>query len=78
MLNNGYLTIAPSLFDRVESDVQLDYDENGVTKGRKLKDLCDNDALKDIDSAISVVASAGKVGSNWVLLGRFFVLESRL
>jgi len=32
---HGYLTIAPSLFDRVESNVQLGYDENGVTKGRK-------------------------------------------
>ena len=59
---HGYLTIAPSLFDRVESNVQLGYDENGVTKGRKLKALCDIDALKDINSAISVVASAGKVG----------------
>ena len=42
--------------------MQLGYDENGVTKGRKLKALCDIDALKDINSAISVVASAGKVG----------------
>ncbi len=58
----GFLAIAPSLFDRVEKNVELSYDENGVTKGRKLKDLCDKDALKDIEPAISVVSSAGKVG----------------
>ena len=45
----GYLTIAPSLFDRVEKHVQLSYDEKGVFKGRKLKDLCDHEALKDIE-----------------------------
>ena len=36
----GYLAIAPSLFDRIEKNVQLSYDEKGVSKGRKLKDLC--------------------------------------
>ena len=60
--DQGYLTIAPSLFDRFERNVELDYNQNGVTKGRELKDKCDNNALKDIDAAISVVASAGKVG----------------
>lgn len=59
---NGYLAIAPSLFDRKERNVQLGYDKDGVAKGRELKDLCDNDALKDIEAAISVVSSAGKVG----------------
>lgn len=59
---NGYLAIAPSLFDRKERNVQLGYDKDGVAKGRELKDFCDNDALKDIEAAISVVSSAGKVG----------------
>ena len=36
----GYLAIAPSLFDRKERNVELSYDEQGVLKGRKLKDLC--------------------------------------
>ena len=36
--SKGYLSIAPALFDRVESNIQLEYDENGVSKGRKLKD----------------------------------------
>ena len=40
----------------------LNYDEKGVSKGRNLKELCDKDALKDIEASISVVSSAGKVG----------------
>ena len=60
--SKGYLSIAPSLFDRVEKNVALNYDEKGVSKGRHLKKLCDKDALKDIEACISVVSSAGKVG----------------
>jgi carboxymethylenebutenolidase len=58
----GYLCIAPSLFDRIEKNVTLSYDEKGVSKGRDLKELCNNYALKDIEASISVVSSAGKVG----------------
>ena len=60
--SKGYLCIAPSLFDRIEKNVNLNYDEKGVSKGRNLKELCDKDALKDIEASISVVSSAGKVG----------------
>ena len=60
--SKGYLCIAPSLFDRIEKNVILNYDETGVTKGRNLKELCDKNALKDIEASISVVSSAGKVG----------------
>ena len=59
--SKGYLCIAPSLFDRIEKNVTLNYDEKGVSKGRNLKELCDKDALKDIEASISVVSSAGKV-----------------
>ena len=59
--SKGYLCIAPSLFDRIEKNVALNYDENGISKGRNLKELCDKDALKDIEASISVVSSAGKV-----------------
>ena len=48
----GYLAIAPSLFDRKERNVELSYDEQGVLKGRKLKDLCNEEALKDIEASI--------------------------
>ena len=57
-----YLCIAPSLFDRIEKNVILSYDEKGVSKGRDLKESCNNYALKDIEASISVVSSAGKVG----------------
>ena len=60
--SKGYLCIAPSLFDRIEKNVVLDYDEMGISKGRNLKEICDKDALKDIEACISVVLSAGKVG----------------
>ena len=60
--HKGYLAIAPSLFDRKERNVELSYDEQGVLKGRKLKDLCNEEALKDIEASISLVSSAGKVG----------------
>ncbi|MDC1035597.1 dienelactone hydrolase family protein [Alphaproteobacteria bacterium] len=60
--DKGYLTIAPSLFDRSERNVALGYDEDSISKGRNLKSLCDKNALKDIDAAISLVSSAGKVG----------------
>ena len=60
--SKGYLCIAPSLFDRIEKNVTLNYDENGVSKGRNLKELCDEDALKDLEASISIVSSAGKVG----------------
>ena len=59
--SKGYLCIAPSLFDRIEKNISLNYDESGVTKGRNLKELCDKNALKDIEASISVVSSAGKV-----------------
>jgi len=61
--SKGYLCIAPSLFDRIEKNVTLNYDEKGISKGRNLKELCDNDSLKDIEASISVVSSAGKVGA---------------
>ncbi len=60
--SKGYLCIAPALFDRVEKNVILDYDEKGISKGRNLKALCDKDSPKDIDASISFVSSAGKVG----------------
>ena len=60
--DQGYLAIAPSLFDRSERNVKLGYDEKSIIKGRSLKSLCDQNALKDIEAAISVVCSAGKVG----------------
>jgi carboxymethylenebutenolidase len=59
----GYVAIAPALFDRVERDVQLGYQGDDVTRGRALREKVTlEDALKDVEAAAKEVAAAGKVG----------------
>ena len=58
----GFLTIAPSLFDRVRPGVVLDYTD--VEQGRALMQELDLDtAVTDIDTAVDAVRRAGKVGA---------------
>jgi len=60
---DGYLAIAPALFDRVERHVQIGYDAADIQRGSALKAASSNDnALLDIAAAIAHVAPAGKVG----------------
>jgi len=60
---DGYLTIAPALFDRVERGVQLGYSDADIQRGFALKTACGNELpLLDIEAAIGHVKSAGKVG----------------
>ncbi len=48
----GYSVIAPALFDRVERDLELAYDDDGIAKGRALKDkVALEDSLLDIKAA---------------------------
>lgn len=59
----GYLAIAPALFDRVEAGIDLGYDENGFAVGREARGkLTDEMILADVDAAAAEVSSAGKVG----------------
>lgn len=59
----GYLAIAPALFDRQERGVNLTYDEAGMTKGIALMEKVDRDGLiADLNAAIDAVAHAGPVG----------------
>jgi carboxymethylenebutenolidase len=60
---DGYLAIAPALFDRVERAVELGYQPDDVTRGREIrgKIAWDQVAL-DVAPAIAEVKSAGKVG----------------
>lgn len=44
----GYVALAPAMFDLVEPDVELDYDEAGMTRGRDLTAKLDFDAAVDI------------------------------
>jgi carboxymethylenebutenolidase len=72
----GYLAIAPSLFDREEKNVQLSYDEKGVSKGRKLKELCDNEALKDGNNgAIEALEDARAISSLFDAALKFLLLS---
>ena len=60
---DGYLAIAPALFDRVERAVELGYQPDDVTRGREIrgKIAWDQVAL-DVAPAIEQVQSTGKVG----------------
>jgi carboxymethylenebutenolidase len=60
---DGYLAIAPALFDRVERGVELGYSPEDIQRGFALKSASPNDlALLDIAAAVAQVAPAGKVG----------------
>lgn len=60
---DGYVAIAPAFFDRVESDVELAYDEEGFRRGRALvAEIGFDTAIDDVASAAEAIASAGRVG----------------
>jgi len=60
---DGYVAIAPALFDRYERNVDIGYTPADVARGRELKALAKADAaLLDVDAARAAVAGAGKVG----------------
>ena len=62
----GYLAIAPSMFDRIERDVQLGYTSGDVSRGLRLKVAVEAlpypGVLQDIQATVDHAAKAGKVG----------------
>lgn len=59
----GYVAIAPALFDRNERGVDIGYAPPDIARGRSLKELANADAaLLDIAAARAAAAGAGKVG----------------
>jgi len=59
---HGYTTIAPAIFDRIEPNVDLDYDSESVAKGVDLKGKCSEDlALADIAAAQDHIKSLGTI-----------------
>ena len=60
----GYLAIAPAIFDRVEPGVKMDqYTQETMQKGFGYMQKVDQDkALLDIDAAVKEASKAGKVG----------------
>jgi carboxymethylenebutenolidase len=60
---DGYLAIAPAMFDRVQKNVDLGYTPDDIAKGRDLRAGITVDmAMKDAEAAVKAAASAGKVG----------------
>jgi carboxymethylenebutenolidase len=60
---DGYLAVAPALFDRVQKNVDLGYSPEDIAQGRGIRGKVTNDmALKDTEAAIKAAAGAGKVG----------------
>jgi carboxymethylenebutenolidase len=60
---DGYLAIAPAMFDRVQRGVELDYTPDGVREGRELRSKIDLDAaMRDVAAAVAAAAPAGSVG----------------
>ena len=59
---DGFFAVAPALFDRVESNVELPYDGPDAQKGRAILQKLDlANALKDVDAALQYVrAQTGK------------------
>jgi len=60
----GYLAVAPALFDRVERDLAMDkYNDETRTRGfAVVQKLSPDEVLLDIDAAMESVSNAGKVG----------------
>jgi carboxymethylenebutenolidase len=60
---DGYLAIAPALFDRYERGVDIGYTPEDIARGRELKGRAQADsALQDVAAARDAAAGAGKVG----------------
>ena len=60
---DGYLAIAPALFDRVKKQVDLGYTPPDIAAGRELKAASPIEpALLDVAAAIKEASAAGKVG----------------
>ena len=60
----GYAALAPAVFDRVERDVELPYTEEGIARGRSLRErLAWDDAVKDVAAAAAALEDAGRVGA---------------
>ena len=60
----GYVALAPQIFDRVERDVELGYDDAGMTAGIGIArgKLDTADTLKDLQASIEDLSRHGKVG----------------
>lgn len=60
---DGYLTVAPALFDRVKPGIELGYEQDDIAEGRAIRGKISwDEALADVSAALGFVAGAGKAG----------------
>ena len=60
---DGYVAIAPALFDRIERNVDMGYKPETITRGRAIKVQITADmAIADLATTRDAVSDAGKVG----------------
>jgi carboxymethylenebutenolidase len=60
---DGYVAIAPALFDRTERGVDIGYSQPEIDRGRAIMQKLSMDAaLLDVTAAMQAIASAGKIG----------------
>ena len=66
----GYYCIAPAIFDRAKTGVDLDYGPESIATGRSMLEQVGLDKmLLDVEAARAAAASAGKVGVVGYCLG---------
>ncbi|PJK27537.1 dienelactone hydrolase family protein [Minwuia thermotolerans] len=59
----GYLAIAPAIYDRIEPGLECGYTPEEIAKAREWRAACDLDkVLLDIEAAVDEASKAGKVG----------------
>ena len=69
----GYLAIAPAVFDRVQPSVELGYDQPGMASGMELAGkLVRESAMQDVAAAVAAAAAGGKVGLTGFCMGATF------
>jgi carboxymethylenebutenolidase len=60
---DGYLAVAPALFDRVQRGYDAGYSPEEIQRGREMIPKIDlEDTMKDVAAALREVAAAGKAG----------------
>src|SRR5258708_35758182 len=60
---DGYVAIAPAMFDRAQKGFDVGYSPEDIAKGREVRAKVTNEmALKDAQAAVNEAAKSGKVG----------------
>lgn len=70
LADDGYVAIAPAVFDRLQKNFQTDYTPDDIAKGREMAGKADRAAmLRDTQAAIDAVKGVGKVGITGFCMG---------